>query len=385
MALPPSGPITMGMINTELSYPATQIISLNDAAVRALAQVPSGVISLSNFYGKSATINKGWIFYPQTTTSAFPPPATVARGGAFVFDFSTETFAAVPTAPKPTGFGETNYNNTQFGHSNTSKSNFYGSFSTPTGGKAGMTFEFSTQTNASLPAGTTLNLVYDRALASNGVNGYNSWTNPATTATQNQKAILSSNTMSVVGTVPYTPPANSNVNYGAAAYSSAPLGRGHHVGGQSPTPGTGGFANFVMTYTFATDTFTKTPTPAFTWVTTQVPAGPNGLNMGANFCNGTVGYGIRNTGVDKFVLSTQVRSPGYQTIPGLGIYNSSVLNNTTTAWMLGGRNAPNSGSPAQVSTVRKYSLSTETYSTAPYTTPVAQQAGWQAQGIPNYG
>lgn len=68
MPIPPSGPITMEMINTELGYPATQIISLNDTAVRALAQVPAGVISLSNFYGKSSTVTKGlgWGLYSPT-------------------------------------------------------------------------------------------------------------------------------------------------------------------------------------------------------------------------------------------------------------------------------------------------------------------------------
>ena len=60
MALPPSGPISMSQINTELSVPATTLISLNQANARALAQVPAGMISLSNFYGKSNISGAGW-------------------------------------------------------------------------------------------------------------------------------------------------------------------------------------------------------------------------------------------------------------------------------------------------------------------------------------
>lgn len=44
----------MNDINVELGYTGTQTITLNDAAVRALAGIPSGAISLSDFYGKSS-------------------------------------------------------------------------------------------------------------------------------------------------------------------------------------------------------------------------------------------------------------------------------------------------------------------------------------------
>lgn len=51
----PSGQISFSNINTELTFPATQTISLNDAAVRNLAGVPSGVISMTNLQNKSST------------------------------------------------------------------------------------------------------------------------------------------------------------------------------------------------------------------------------------------------------------------------------------------------------------------------------------------
>lgn len=49
----PAGQISFGQVNTELGLSATATISLNDAAVRSLAGVPSGQIAMSNLQGKS--------------------------------------------------------------------------------------------------------------------------------------------------------------------------------------------------------------------------------------------------------------------------------------------------------------------------------------------
>ena len=65
MALNSSGQISMGgstsgeSINLELGRPATQAINLNESEVRSLAGVPTGAISLNNFYGKSSAAE--WI------------------------------------------------------------------------------------------------------------------------------------------------------------------------------------------------------------------------------------------------------------------------------------------------------------------------------------
>jgi hypothetical protein len=53
MALPVSGPISFNAINVELDVAGTTQASLNQASYRTLAGVPSGAISMSNFYGKA--------------------------------------------------------------------------------------------------------------------------------------------------------------------------------------------------------------------------------------------------------------------------------------------------------------------------------------------
>lgn len=53
MPLPLSGPISFNAINVELGVAGTTQASLGQASYRALAGVPSGAISMSNFYGKA--------------------------------------------------------------------------------------------------------------------------------------------------------------------------------------------------------------------------------------------------------------------------------------------------------------------------------------------
>ena len=54
MTLPASGAISFNAINVELGKSGTTQGALNDTDYRTLAAVPSGQISLSSFYGKSA-------------------------------------------------------------------------------------------------------------------------------------------------------------------------------------------------------------------------------------------------------------------------------------------------------------------------------------------
>lgn len=53
MTLPASGPISFNNINVELGVSGTTQASLGQTSYRTLAGVPSGAISMSNFYGKS--------------------------------------------------------------------------------------------------------------------------------------------------------------------------------------------------------------------------------------------------------------------------------------------------------------------------------------------
>jgi len=72
MTLNASGPISLGgpttgqSINLELGNAATAVASIDSAPFRTLANVPSGAIALSNFYGKSA--NSYWALAATVVT-----------------------------------------------------------------------------------------------------------------------------------------------------------------------------------------------------------------------------------------------------------------------------------------------------------------------------
>lgn len=111
MALP-VGQISMSQVNTELSIPSTTTITFNQANVRNLAGVPSGVISMANLQGKSAvfttTISANQTnldLYTYATSVGYSSGAaqiTIAPG---VYVYSTSTASAGLTIPAAFGAG----------------------------------------------------------------------------------------------------------------------------------------------------------------------------------------------------------------------------------------------------------------------------------------
>ena len=74
MTLPSSGPISASDINVELGRASNAYFDINGAAERALAGVPSGTISFSDFYGKSNVsywYNYLTGFNPQTAAQMY--------------------------------------------------------------------------------------------------------------------------------------------------------------------------------------------------------------------------------------------------------------------------------------------------------------------------
>ena len=94
MVLNASGPISLAgstagqSIAVELGLGATTAITLNDAAVRTLAGVPSGAIIMpTNFYGKSSRANISYTF----TTSTVNASLNVTSIGGYVAGATTVT------------------------------------------------------------------------------------------------------------------------------------------------------------------------------------------------------------------------------------------------------------------------------------------------------
>lgn len=105
MTLPASGLITMNMINVELGRAGTAPINLNEAACRTLAGVPSGIIRMSDFYGKSAQafpVRQGTIATTASNSTgalACNLPAGIVANERLVLVVSTGSAGTPPTTP----------------------------------------------------------------------------------------------------------------------------------------------------------------------------------------------------------------------------------------------------------------------------------------------
>lgn len=102
MPLNSSGPISLGgttageSINLELGQSATQTVSLNDTNVRSLANVSVGAITMpTDFWGKSAGINKAYFFYNNNTwptgSSFGPIPIISYQNDVLLYDSEIST------------------------------------------------------------------------------------------------------------------------------------------------------------------------------------------------------------------------------------------------------------------------------------------------------
>lgn len=103
MTLQSSGAISLGDVNVELGRSSTANISLGETAVRTLAGVASGAISLSNLYGKSNVS-----FSPDGGTSSGSPVVINANDFSSVQVVISCTESAVWTWTRTPNIGTCN-------------------------------------------------------------------------------------------------------------------------------------------------------------------------------------------------------------------------------------------------------------------------------------
>ena len=97
MTTPSSGAIAISNINTEIAFPTTANSSLNQSSFRNLVGIPSGAISLSNFYNRTNLLwaDTGSTYHPNiavygTTYTSDSPTCGIDNGGGFYVNVPTD-------------------------------------------------------------------------------------------------------------------------------------------------------------------------------------------------------------------------------------------------------------------------------------------------------
>lgn len=117
MALPSSGAISFLNINVELGRSSTAMSSLNESALRGLAGITSGAISLDHFHGKANAFVFNQTISSNTTNYNLKSAAIAAgwdqvkvlaatitiNSGVYVYSTSTGSYAFDTGSTFPTG------------------------------------------------------------------------------------------------------------------------------------------------------------------------------------------------------------------------------------------------------------------------------------------
>lgn len=161
MTLPSTGQISMSQVNSEIGWASNRAISLNDAAVRALAGRGSGTsISMSHLRGKTYWAASGTVTVSPTTSSGrgtgFLNISTGPMAGAMIratqFQWTDGSYDLTARVENwPVGLSTTYLRQVQVG------STVYTPYS-PSGSGSSFSFRLATGSSSSFMPGSSITL-----------------------------------------------------------------------------------------------------------------------------------------------------------------------------------------------------------------------------------
>lgn len=351
MTLPASpNSISLNQVNTELGLSSTATISLNDSAVRTLAGISSGTISLDNLRGKSSI--------PSLGLKGYWAGGDLSSGASSVIDgitFSNES-SYNPSATLSDG-ARRNTGATYSGIRGYSLGAATG-YDTVVDG-----FTFSSET-AYNPSATLSPVVW-----SGSINSYTTAYAGSSTGSASVAALTFSTDTA------YTPSSTiaSYIDFGGVSNNSS--GKGYFVGGESGTK-TVTYYNSVRGWTFSTDTY-------FSMSLTLAEITRSRINNAGGHQHGTYGIffgGFSTTGtssIDGILMSNETSYNPSATLSGVRWYTSTT-NSSDKAYIAGGLETTS----VLYSGIEAYTFSNATMASLSYA--MADGTRWQA-GKYNYG